>query len=139
MHGLIYWTFYNYYRIYEVTHVKKFLSISRKIFDWIWKNGWDTSVCGGGVWFDNSLGGKQTIENVQMIQLGNKLARLTKENSYRDRAALVWKWVQKVGILNMTSFQVCISYFEQPLCAKPNLFIRVDIERFNKHFSRPWS
>ena len=33
------------------------------------------SVCGGGVWFDQSQGGKETVENVQMVQLSAKLAR----------------------------------------------------------------
>ena len=37
------------------------------------------SVCGGGVWFDNTLTGKQTIENAQVFQLALKLARLQQE------------------------------------------------------------
>ena len=36
-------------------------------------------VCGGGVWFDNSTKGIETIENAQMFQLGLKLARFEKE------------------------------------------------------------
>ena len=63
------------FRIYEVTDEKRFLELSMSIFDWVWREGWDTSVCGGGVWFDQSKGGKETIENVQMVQLGAKLAR----------------------------------------------------------------
>ena len=41
-----------YARIYEVLGKKNFLALSREIFDWVWREGWDTSVCGGGVWFD---------------------------------------------------------------------------------------
>ena len=65
-----------YARIYEVTKVRKFLDLSEQIFQWIWENGWDTGVCGGGVWFDLSEGGKEAIENVQMVQLAAKLSRL---------------------------------------------------------------
>ena len=65
-----------YARIYEVTKVRKFLDLSEQIFHWIWENGWDTGVCGGGVWFDLSEGGKEAIENVQMVQLAAKLSRL---------------------------------------------------------------
>ena len=43
------------------------------------------TVCGGGVWFDNSTKGKETIENVQMFQLGLKLARLEKELEQQQR------------------------------------------------------
>ena len=111
-------------------HEKKFLTISKDIFNWVWKQGWDTSVCGGGVWFDNNYNGKETIENVQMIQLGFKLARLsgtgcpmfndsiaklivvslfisfTGDSSCKKRAVSVWNWILKAGIINMTSFQV---------------------------------
>ena len=53
-------------RVYEVTKEHKFLTIARAIFSWVWREGWDTAVCGGGVWFDNTRGGKQTIEQVQL-------------------------------------------------------------------------
>ena len=38
-----------------------------------------TLVCGGGVWFDQTKAGKETIENAQVFQLGMKLARLQME------------------------------------------------------------
>ena len=95
-----------YARIYEVTRAKRFLSISKDIFDWVWSNGWDTDTCGGGVWFDNNYSGKETIENVQMIQLGLKLARLSRDTKYSDKAKQVLSWVLHVGIVNRTSFQV---------------------------------
>ena len=75
-----------YARIYEVIGQKKFLSLSKQIFDWVWKEEWDTDVCGGGVWCDQTHGGNQTIENVQMFQLGNKLARLFNKAEYSEKA-----------------------------------------------------
>ena len=41
-----------YARIFETTGLVKFLELSSKIFNWVWEQGWDTDVCGGGVWFD---------------------------------------------------------------------------------------
>ena len=41
-----------YARIYEVTRRRQFLSLAHQIFDWVWREGWDAEVCGGGVWFD---------------------------------------------------------------------------------------
>ena len=32
----------------------------------------------GGIWFDNNMAGKETIENVQAVQLGARLARIHK-------------------------------------------------------------
>ena len=48
----------NITRLFEVTKAQKFLKIARDIFDWVWKEGWDTKTCGGGVWFDNNVNGK---------------------------------------------------------------------------------
>ena len=49
-------------RLYEVTRAEKFLKIAMDIFDWVWKEGWDTTTCGGGVWFDNNYSGKVRIK-----------------------------------------------------------------------------
>ena len=95
-----------YSRIYEVTKLRKFLDISTKIFDWVWSNGWDSKVCGGGLWFDQSQASKDTIENVQMFQLGNRLARLTKKSEFKEKARELWRWMNKVGMISETTSQV---------------------------------
>ena len=41
-----------------------------------------------------------------MIQLGYKLARLTRVEEYREKAGQVWAWVRKVGILDNVTAQV---------------------------------
>ena len=89
-----------------MTGLRKFLDISIKIFDWVWSGGWDTTVCGGGLWFDQSQASKVTIENVQMFQLGNRLARLTKKDRYKEKAGLVWRWINKVGMISPKTFHV---------------------------------
>ena len=77
------------------------------IFDWCWTNGWDSSGdCGGGIWFDNNYNAKQTIENVQMFQLGYKLQRLTGNKTFGDRAKQVWKFMTGAGILDRKNFKV---------------------------------
>ena len=37
-----------YARIFEVTGEKRFLDLSLQIFDWVWREGWDTSICERG-------------------------------------------------------------------------------------------
>ena len=49
---------------------------------------------------------QETIENVQMIQLGHKLTRLSGVKEYGVRAAMVWAWVRRVGILDNITAQV---------------------------------
>ena len=95
-----------YARVFEITGEKKFLELSFQIFEWIWSEGWDTSICNGGVWFDQSQSGKQTIENVQMIQLAAKLSRLLKKPELKSKANTVMNWVVKVGLINKTSYEV---------------------------------
>ena len=41
-----------------------------------------------------------------MFQLGNKLARLLNNKEYSKKANTVWKWINKVNIINMTTYQV---------------------------------
>ena len=41
-----------------------------------------------------------------MIQLGHKLTRLSGVKEYGVRAAMVWAWVRRVGILDNITAQV---------------------------------
>ena len=40
------------------------------------------------------------------MQLGHRLARLTGDREYSERAGRVWTWVRGAGLLNMSSYQV---------------------------------
>ena len=60
---------------------------------------------------------------MQMIQLGYKLARLTKVKEYRERAGQVWAWVRKVGILDNVTAQV-ITMLHQMLYRPPHPLFR---------------
>jgi len=65
--------------------------------------------------FDTSYTAKQTIENVQMYQLGMKLAHLDRANpdsnpdeseSYSSRATEILKFINETGIVDQDSFKV---------------------------------
>ena len=43
---------------------------------------------------------------MQLVQLGHRLARLTGDREYSERAGRVWTWVRGAGLLNMSSYQV---------------------------------
>ncbi len=70
--------------------------------------------------FDTSFNAKQTIENVQMYQLGMKLAHLdradpdhssnpNKTESYSSRATEIMKFINETGIVDPDTFKVKIS------------------------------
>ena len=71
-----------------------------------WSGGLCSQVCGGGLWFDQGQTAKDTIENVQMFQLGNRLARLTGRSEYREKAGQLWLWINKVGMVSQETSQV---------------------------------
>ena len=63
------------------------------------------------MWFDQTLSSKEAIENVQMYQLGMKLARLSKEGQedFHSKAKTVWNFLTKAtGILDPKTFQVIL-------------------------------
>ena len=93
--------------------------------------------CGGGVWFDQTEQSKSTIENVQLVQLGGRLARLLvmmtmlmtlvlklkiwrlgAGEKYKAKAETAWGWLRSHGIVNATSFQVLRGAFSLALPLK---------------------
>ena len=75
--------------------------------------------CGGGVWFDQSLKSKATIENAQIYQLGMKLARLSNSSKevkedFHSKAKTAWNFLTKTtGILDPKTFQVILAKLQK--------------------------
>jgi hypothetical protein len=65
--------------------------------------------------FDTNFNAKQTIENVQMYQLGMKLANLVKKSnpeqsrSFSSRARRVWNFINRTGIIDPVNFKVSLN------------------------------
>ncbi|MEV4704343.1 glycoside hydrolase family 76 protein [Actinoplanes sp. NPDC049316] len=62
---------------------------------------WDTSTCGGGVWWDR----ERTYKNAVTIGLYVRLAaalhnRLPGDTAWRDRAVAGWNWYARSGLIN---------------------------------------
>ena len=77
--------------------------------------------CGGGVWFDQSLKSKATIENAQIYQLGMKLARLSNSSKevkedFHSKAKTAWNFLTKAtGILDPKTFQVILAKLQKKI------------------------
>ncbi|XP_076809360.1 uncharacterized protein LOC143452323 [Clavelina lepadiformis] len=107
------WYGLSYARIHEVLGPGNddpsygFLYEAKQIYDWIWDNGWDKNIsCDGGFWFDQTQKSKQTVENAQMLQLGSKLYRLTKDASIVPRIEKTWKFLESNVIVSNETYLV---------------------------------
>jgi hypothetical protein len=104
-----------YTRVHELYGLDGFLRVAKDLFNWCWSKGWDTSgTCGGGVWFDENMGGKATIENAQLYQLAMKLARFSTPKSaeraaFQLKAEKLWNFLTKAtGLLDPSNFKVAV-------------------------------
>ena len=102
------WYGLSYARTHEVLGGGEFLGRARQVYNWNWRNGWDTTVCGGGMWFDQTLGSKATITNVQMFQLGAKLYVLSgrQDPHLLNQVNATWQWIIKTGIIDQSNYSV---------------------------------
>ena len=72
---------------------------------------WDTSSCGGGLFWQifesnpNGIEYKNTVSNGGLFQISARLARATGNDTYLDWATKVWDWTEKVGLID-ASFNV---------------------------------
>jgi hypothetical protein len=85
---------------YDLTHDPRYLSEATVIANYV--NGfWDTSTCGGGVWWDR----ERTYKNAVTIGLYVRLAaslhnRVAGDTTWLNRAVTGWNWFTASGLIN---------------------------------------
>jgi hypothetical protein len=85
---------------YDLTHDARYLSEATTIATYV--NGfWDTSTCGGGVWWDR----ERTYKNAVTIGLYVRLAaslhnRVAGDTTWLNRAVTGWNWFTASGLIN---------------------------------------
>ena len=91
---------------YDVTGNAAYLSMAETIFSNIATNGWDTTVCGGGVWWNTSKTYKNAIPNELFLDIAAKLANRTTGSTsaaYLKWAQTEWAWFKASGMINAQS------------------------------------
>jgi predicted alpha-1,6-mannanase (GH76 family) len=91
---------------YDLTGNTAYLSMAETIFSNIATNGWDTSVCGGGVWWNTSKTYKNAIPNELFLDIAAKLANRTTGSAsaaYLKWAQSEWAWFKSSGMINAKS------------------------------------
>lgn len=88
---------------YDVTGNAQYLAMAETVFNYIASNGWDTSVCGGGVWWSTAKTYKNAIPNELFLTIAAKLANRTTgptSAGYLNWAKTEWAWFKASGMIN---------------------------------------
>jgi predicted alpha-1,6-mannanase (GH76 family) len=91
-------------RAYDLTGNPQFLNMAKTIFNDM-TGGWDTSSCGGGVWWDKVHSYKNAIPNELFLLAAIRLHQRTPSDgtgvgSYYYWATNEWSWFTNSGMIN---------------------------------------
>ncbi|HEY1986140.1 MAG TPA: glycoside hydrolase family 76 protein [Terracidiphilus sp.] len=87
---------------YDLTHNPQYLAMAESIFADI-AGGWDTTTCGGGVWWSKDRTYKNAIANELFLSVAAHLANRTREpqrTQYANWSRREWNWFSASGMIN---------------------------------------
>ena len=85
---------------YDLTHDTKYLNEAVTIANYV-NTQWDTSTCGGGVWWSREHTYKNAITNGLYIRLTAALHnRISGDTGWLSRATTAWNWFAASGMIN---------------------------------------
>jgi hypothetical protein len=85
---------------YDLTHDSTYLNEAVTIASYV--NGlWDTSTCGGGVWWDRERTYKNAVTNALWVRITAELHnRMAGDTLWLGRATTAWNWFTRSGLIN---------------------------------------
>jgi predicted alpha-1,6-mannanase (GH76 family) len=87
---------------YDLTRNPQYLAMAESIFADI-AGGWDTTTCGGGVWWSKDRTYKNAIANELFLSVAAHLANRTREpqrSQYANWSRREWNWFSASGMIN---------------------------------------
>lgn len=85
---------------YDVTRNPKYLNMAVTIANYVY-GYWDTSTCGGGVWWNAQRTYKNAVTNGLWIRLTAELHnRIPGDQQWLARSRTAWAWFQGSGMIN---------------------------------------
>ena len=94
------WWGLTWLQAYDLTHDPKYLNMAITIANYVY-GYWDTSTCGGGVWWDGERTYKNAITNGLWIRLTAELHnRIPGDTLWLGRSKTAWTWFQNSGMIN---------------------------------------
>jgi predicted alpha-1,6-mannanase (GH76 family) len=94
------WWGLTWVQAYDLTRNPKYLDMAVTIANYV--NGyWDTSTCGGGVWWNAERTYKNAVTNGLWIRLTAELHnRIPGDSQWLARSRAAWAWFQNSGMIN---------------------------------------
>ncbi|SFS13835.1 Glycosyl hydrolase family 76 [Dyella sp. OK004] len=94
------WWGLTWLQAYDLTRNPKYLDMAVTIANYV--NGyWDTSTCGGGVWWNAERTYKNAVTNGLWIRLTAELHnRIPGDQLWLARSSTAWEWLQSSGMIN---------------------------------------
>ena len=94
------WWGLTWVQAYDLTGNPKYLDMAATIADYVY-GYWDTSTCGGGVWWNAERTYKNAVTNGLWIRLAAELHnRMPGDRLWLTRSLAAWKWFQGSGMVN---------------------------------------
>ncbi|GAA1716986.1 hypothetical protein GCM10009809_11260 [Isoptericola hypogeus] len=85
---------------YDLTGDQKYLDMAETIGEFV-HGYWDTSTCGGGVWWDHERTYKNAITNGLWVRLTAELhQRMPGDTVWLERSQAGWDWLVDSGMIN---------------------------------------
>lgn len=87
---------------YDLTHDSRYLQMAESIFTDM-AGGWDTTTCGGGIWWSKDKNYKNAIANELFLSAAAHLANRTsgpRRELYAEWSRREWDWFSASGMIN---------------------------------------
>lgn len=94
------WWGLTWIQAYDLTHEQKYLDMAVTIANYVY-GYWDTSTCGGGVWWNAERTYKNAVTNGLWIRLTAELHnRMRGDQVWLARSRTAWAWFTGSGMIN---------------------------------------
>jgi len=94
------WWGLTWVQAYDLTRNPKYLDMAITIAQYV-DGYWDTSTCGGGVWWNAERTYKNAVTNGLWIRLTAELHnRIPGDKTWLERSRTAWAWFQGSGMIN---------------------------------------
>jgi predicted alpha-1,6-mannanase (GH76 family) len=80
-------------RAFKITNDGGMLDIAKNNFNMMWNRAWDTSVLGGGLWWNTNNNTKNTCVNAPAVICAMLLYQATGDASYKTKAKQIMDWM----------------------------------------------
>jgi len=80
-------------RAFKLTNDGGMLDMAKNNFNMMWNRAWDTSVLGGGLWWNTNNNTKNTCVNAPAVICAMLLYQATGDSSYKTKAKQIMDWM----------------------------------------------